>query len=99
VLAPPLFEARRAVCARQGMWMWADGLRHLPLLAMAQLPSTRHGRAQHHVAHAKASFAAASIAAGLSRFSSSENQNPLRLNLYRSHWVTRIVDRAHSASA
>ena len=81
------------------MWMWADGLRHLPLLAMAQLPSTRHGRAQHHVAHAKASFAAASIAAGLSRFSSSENQNPLRLNLYRSHCATWIVDRAHSASA
>ena len=58
VMASHLARGGRAVYAHQGLLTWADGERHLPLIAAAQLPSTLNGRARHNIANAMASFAA-----------------------------------------
>src|SRR5205085_2680340 len=39
------------------------------------------------------------VAAGLSTFTSSDTQNPLRLNVFRTQGVTLLVDYAHNAVA
>ena len=89
------------------MLVWADGVRQVPLVASAQLPSTLGGRARHNVANAMAAFAALlacglpprRIAAEMGSFTSSEQQNPMRLNLYDVQGITLMVDYAHNAEA
>ena len=106
-LASHLASGGRAVYASEGVLMWADGERHLPLIAAARLPNTLDGRARHNVANAMATFAALlalavpkdRIAAALTSFSCSEGHNPLSSNFYRSRGVTLMVDCAHNAAA
>ena len=109
VMASHLARGGRAVYAHEGLLIWADGERQLPLIAAAQLPSTPNCRARHNVANAMASCAALlalavpkeRIAAALAGFDCSEIQNPLcpNLNLYRGRVVTQMVDHAHNATA
>jgi cyanophycin synthetase len=106
-MARHLAHGGRAVYENKGMLVWADGGHHVPLVASSRLPSTLGGRARHNVANAMAVFAALlalavpreRIVSGLATFSSNESQNPLRLNVYRTHGVTLMVDYAHNAAA
>lgn len=106
-MASHIERGGRAVYFNNGMLVWADGQHHTPLVCAGQLPTTLHGRARHNIANAMACFAALlaldvpgeRIAAELSSFSSSESQNPMRLNVYRYRDVTLVVDYAHNAAA
>ena len=106
-MAAHLARGGRAVLADQGLLLWADGARLLPLATVAQLPSTLDGRARHNVANAMASFAALlalalppdQIAAGLASFGANHTHTPLRLNLYDCGGVTLLVDSPHNAAA
>lgn len=106
-MASHLASGGRAVYADKGLLVWAEGHGHTPLVLSAHLPFTLHDRARHNIANAMACFAALlaldvpgeRIAAELAGFSSSESQNPLRLNIYRCQGVTLVVDYAHNAEA
>ena len=97
----------RGVYESEGLLMWADGGHEVRLAASAHLPFTLHGKARHNVGNAMAVLAALislgippeRVVAGLTSFTSSESQNPLRLNVYRSEGVTLLVDYAHNAAA
>ena len=106
-MAEHLANNGRAVYLQDGLLMWANANKHLPLTSLAQLPSTLNGRARHNVANAMATFAALlalavpkdHIAAGLASFRPCESQTPLRLNLYHAGGVTLLMDYAHNVAA
>jgi len=107
VLAAHLQQGGRGVYAHQGILMLGHGDHRIPLVEIGRLPFTLHGRARHNVQNALAACAALlalgvprdRIVAALSGFTSSANQNPLRLNLFRTRGVTLLVDYAHNAPA
>jgi cyanophycin synthetase len=111
-LAHPTFAEHvdrggRGVYESGGLLMWADGGHQLRLASSQQLPFTLQGKARHNVSNAMAVLAALisleippeRVVAGLSSFTSSESQNPLRLNVYQTEGVTLLVDYAHNAAA
>jgi cyanophycin synthetase len=97
----------RGIYAQQGILMLGHGEHRIPLVETSRLPFTLNGRARHNVENAMAAFAALlalgiardRIVAALASFTSSANQNPLRLNLFRTRGVTLLVDYAHNAAA
>jgi cyanophycin synthetase len=97
----------RGVYESGGLLMWADGGHQLRLASSRELPFTLQGKARHNVSNAMAVLAALislqippeRVVAGLSSFTSSESQNPLRLNVYQTEGVTLLVDYAHNAAA
>ncbi len=97
----------RGLYESAGLLMWVDGGHQVRLASSRQLPFTLHGKARHNVSNAMAALAALialkiapeRIVAGLSSFTSSESQNPLRLNVYKSEGITLLVDYAHNAAA
>lgn len=105
--AEHLRRGGRGVCERRGQLVWADGSHEMRLCASAELPFTLQGRARHNVANAMAVLAALvsldvapeRVVAGLAGFTSSESQNPMRLNVYESAGVTLLLDYAHNAAA
>jgi cyanophycin synthetase len=107
VLLAHLKKGGRAVYEHNSMLMLAHGDHRTPLVETTRLPFTLGGRARHNVANALAAFAALMalevprerIASGLGTFTSSANQNPLRLNVYRTRGVTLLVDYAHNLQA
>ena len=107
VLVAHLQAGGRAVYEDHGMLMLAGGGHRVSVVETARLPFTLGGHARHNVANALAAAAALiaievprdRIAAGLASFTSSANQNPLRLNVYRTEGVTLLVDYAHNLKA
>jgi cyanophycin synthetase len=107
VFAEHLASGGRGVYEHHGMLMLGHREHRVPLLEVGRLPFTLNGKARHNVANAMAAFAALialgvpreRVASGLSTFTSSANQNPLRLNVYRTQGVTLLVDYAHNSAA
>jgi len=107
VLGAHLRRGGRGVYVHQGILMLGHGDHRIPLVETARLPFTLHGRARHNVENALAACAALlalgiardRIVAALASFTSSANQNPLRLNVFRTRGVTLLVDYAHNATA
>ena len=87
-MASHLARGGRAVYANQGMLIWADGRRRLPLIAAAPLPGRLDGRARHPISNTLAGLAALlalglpteHIAAVLDSFSASESPKPPRVS-------------------
>jgi cyanophycin synthetase len=107
VLAAHLRDGGRGIYAHEGILMLGHGGHRIPLVETARLPFTLGGRAKHNIENAMAAFAALlaidvprdRIVAALGSFTSSANQNPLRLNVFRTRGVTLLVDYAHNAAA
>jgi cyanophycin synthetase len=79
----------------------------VPIVEVAALPFTLHGRARHNVHNALAAVAAlvaldespTDIAVGLQSFQSTAASNPLRFNLFNVRGVQVVVDYAHNVAA
>ncbi|MCU1438184.1 MAG: cyanophycin synthetase [Naasia sp.] len=89
-----------------GLVLW-DGERRIPLLPVAEIPTTLAGWARFNVQNALAAAAAtyslgvppAAIADALRGFEGSFEQNPGRLNITRAPGFTTILDYAHNPAA
>ena len=87
-MASHLARGGRAVYANQGLLIWADGRRRLPLIPAAALPGRLDGRARHPISNTMAGLAALlalglpteHIAAVLANFSASESPKPPRVS-------------------
>jgi cyanophycin synthetase len=107
VLEAHLRRGGRGLYLHHGVLMLGHGDHRIPLVETARLPFTLGGRARHNVENALAACAALialgiprdRMAAALATFTSSANQNPLRLNLFRTRGVTLLMDYAHNAMA
>lgn len=97
----------RAVYLRRNMIMLAEGDHRIPLLEVERIPFTLKGRARFNVQNSLAAVAAlwvsgyahAQIVAGLNTFTSSVDQNPGRLNLFRVRDFHVLLDYAHNAES
>ncbi|HEY9723566.1 MAG TPA: cyanophycin synthetase [Oscillatoriaceae cyanobacterium] len=107
VLVKHLDGGGRAVYLRRNMIMLAHGDHRIPLVEVERIPFTLKGRARHNVANALAAVAALwaagtsqqAIVAGLSTFTSSVDQNPGRLNLFKVRDFHVLLDYAHNAES
>ncbi len=97
----------RAVYLRRNMIMLAHGDHRIPLLEVERIPFTLKGRARFNVQNSLAAVAAlwaagynqAQITAGLQTFTSSVDQNPGRMNLFRIRDFHVLLDYAHNAES
>jgi cyanophycin synthetase len=97
----------RAVYLRRNMIMLAQGDHRIPLLEVERIPFTLRGRARFNVQNSLAAVAAlwvqgytqAQIIAGLTTFTSSMEQNPGRMNLFRIRDFHVLLDYAHNAES
>jgi cyanophycin synthetase len=97
----------RAVFARDGAVVLAQGGREEVLLPLAGIPLTHGGRVPFQVENALAAAAAAwalgepldAVRAGLASFAGDLHQAPGRFNVFRRNGATVIVDYAHNPSA
>lgn len=102
-----LAEGGRAVYLCDNMIMTAAGGHSLPLEDVEAIPATLRGRARFNVANTLAAVAAlwaggyssAQIVAGLTTFTSSVEQNPMRMNFFRVRDFDVLVDYAHNLRA
>jgi cyanophycin synthetase len=107
VLEKHLDGGGRAVYLRRNMIMLAHGDHRLPLIEVERIPFTLKGRARFNVQNSLAAVAAlvamgyphAQIVAGLSTFTSSVEQNPGRMNLFRVRDFLVMLDYAHNAES
>lgn len=107
VLVKHLDGGGRGVYLRRNMIMLAHGDHRLPLVEVERIPFTLKGRARHNVQNALAAVAAlvalghpqTAIVAGLQTFTSSMDQNPGRLNLFRVRDFHVMLDYAHNAES
>ncbi|MDX1948496.1 MAG: cyanophycin synthetase [Pirellulaceae bacterium] len=107
LLAKRRAEGGRAVFARDGFLVVADGPTEIPLLALDRIPLTHGGRVGFQVENALAATAAAwalgvpaeVIRAGLETFTSTVGKSPGRFNLLRMNGGTVVVDYGHNPSS
>ena len=107
VIEKHLDAGGRAVYLRRNMIMLAEGDHRIPLLEVERIPFTLKGRARFNVQNSLAAVAAlwvsgyahAQIVAGLNTFTSSVDQNPGRLNLFRVRDFHVLLDYAHNAES
>jgi cyanophycin synthetase len=97
----------RAVYLRRNMIMLAHGDHRIPLVEVERIPFTLKGRARHNIQNSLAAVAALwaagysqqQIVAGLSSFTSSVEQNPGRMNLFKVKDFHVMLDYAHNAES
>jgi cyanophycin synthetase len=97
----------RGVFLRRNMIMLAHGEHRIPLVEVERIPFTLKGRARFNVANALAAVGALwaggysqeAIVAGLATFTSSVDQNPGRMNLFRIRDFHVMLDYAHNAES
>jgi cyanophycin synthetase len=97
----------RAVLARRGQLVLADGPREEALAPLAEVPLTHGGGVAFQVENALAAAAAAwalglpgeTLRAGLGTFTGNDGQAPGRFNVLRAGGETVVVDYAHNPSA
>jgi cyanophycin synthetase len=100
-------QGKRAVFARDGKIILAEGTQETQLVSLANVPLTHGGRVGFNVENSLAAAAAAwavgvpleQIRAGLTTFGSVLDQVPCRFNLLEYNGATVILDYAHNSSA
>jgi cyanophycin synthetase len=107
VMEKHLDNGGRAVYLRRNMIMLAKGDHRIPLMEVERIPFTLKGRARHNVQNSLAAAAALwaagynqqQIVAGLQTFTSSVDQNPGRMNLFKVRDFHVMLDYAHNAES
>jgi cyanophycin synthetase len=107
VMVKHLDGGGRAVYLRRNMIMLAKGDHRIPLMEVERIPFTLKGRARHNVQNSLAAVAALwaggwsqqQIVAGLNTFTSSVDQNPGRMNLFKVRDFYVMLDYAHNAES
>jgi cyanophycin synthetase len=107
VLEKHLDGGGRAVYLRRNMIMLAKGDHRIPLMEVERIPFTLKGRARHNVQNSLAAVGALwvsgytqqQIVAGLNTFTSSVDQNPGRMNLFKVRDFHVMLDYAHNAES
>jgi cyanophycin synthetase len=97
----------RAVFARDGRIVLADGAQEIPLVSLERVPVTHGGRVGFQVENALASAAAAwalgipceAIHAALESFACDIERAPVRFNLLEVNGATVILDYGHNVSS
>jgi cyanophycin synthetase len=107
VVASAREQGGRAVFDRDGQVILAHGDRETPLMALARIPLTHHGRVGFQVENVLAAVAASwsmgvdfdVIRTGLASFTGSAQQVPGRFNILEANGATIVIDYGHNPSA